>query len=286
MKEVIVAEDKYVNTDSVKLMVRQFGDYELLSDEEEKALVARIQQGDKSAREELITRNLRLVLSIARKYNGTALSFADLVQEGSIGLMKAVEKFDPSRGFKFSTYATYWIRQAIGRALAEQNKVIRIPVHMADLASKVKKATSELTQKLGQVPTAEQIAKFMKIDASKVREVWDFSRETLSLDVPVGEDEDATMGDLVADERFESPYFNIVKEERHTQIMAALATLEPREAEVIKMRFGIDTEQPMTLEEIGKVFKVTRERIRQIEEKAMRKLRSPIRSKKLAEYLD
>ena len=286
MKEVIVAEDKYVNTDSVKLMVRQFGDYELLSDEEEKALVARIQQGDKSAREELITRNLRLVLSIARKYNGTALSFADLVQEGSIGLMKAVEKFDPSRGFKFSTYATYWIRQAIGRALAEQNKVIRIPVHMADLASKVKKATSELTQKLGQVPTAEQIAKFMKIDASKVREVWDFSRETLSLDVPVGEDEDATMGDLVADERFESPYFNIVKEERHTQIMAALATLEPREAEVIKMRFGIDTEQPMTLEEIGKVFKVTRERIRQIEEKAMRKLRSPIRSKKLMEYLD
>lgn len=286
MKEVMVAEDKYVNTDSVKLMVRQFGDYELLSDEEEKALVARIQQGDKSAREELITRNLRLVLSIARKYNGTALSFADLVQEGSIGLMKAVEKFDPSRGFKFSTYATYWIRQAIGRALAEQNKVIRIPVHMADLASKVKKATSELTQKLGQVPTAEQIAKFMKIDASKVREVWDFSRETLSLDVPVGEDEDATMGDLVADERFESPYFNIVKEERHTQIMAALATLEPREAEVIKMRFGIDTEQPMTLEEIGKVFKVTRERIRQIEEKAMRKLRSPIRSKKLMEYLD
>lgn len=286
MKEVMVAEDKYVNTDSVKLMVRQFGDYELLSDEEEKALVAKIQLGDKTAREELITRNLRLVLSIARKYNGTALSFADLVQEGSIGLMKAVEKFDPSRGFKFSTYATYWIRQAIGRALAEQNKVIRIPVHMADLASKVKKATSELTQKLGKVPTAEQIAKFMKIDASKVREVWDFSRETLSLDVPVGDDEDATMGDLVADERFESPYFNIVKEERHTQIMAALATLEPREAEVIKMRFGIDNEKPMTLEEIGKVFNVTRERIRQIEEKAMRKLRSPIRSKKLAEYLD
>lgn len=278
--------DASVVADSTRLMLKQFGEYELLSFEEEKELAVRASAGDVEARNELVAHNMRLVVSIARKYKGTGLGFQDLVQEGGIGLMKAAEKFDPNKGFRFSTYATYWIRQTISRAIAEQNRVIRVPVHMIDLASKVKKATAELTQELGKEPNAKQIAKYMNIDVEKVKEVQRTYSDTLSLDVPVGDEEEATMGDLVADENFVSPLDNIIKNDRHEQILAVLATLSEKEAQIISMRFGLEDGEPKTLAEIGQHFGCSREWIRQQEEKAMRKLRSPLRKNMLANYLD
>ncbi len=278
--------DSSVVADSTKLMLKQFGQFELLSFEEEKDLTKRAAMGDKEAKQKLVNHNLRLVMSIARKYKGTSLSFQDLVQEGTIGLMKAVDKFDPSKDFRFSTYATYWIKQTIGRALAEQNKVIRIPVHMTDLASKVNKATQEYLQTNGEKPTEKEIAVICNISVEKVKEVWNLNKDPLSLDVPVDTEDDATMGDLIADNNISSPIQNIINDDRHNQILNVLNTLSEKEANVIRMRFGLDDGEPKTLAEIGKRMGYTREWIRLIEEKAMRKLRSPIRKNMLVEYLN
>ena len=278
--------DSSVVADSTKLMLKQFGQFELLSFEEEKDLTRRAAVGDKEAKQKLVNHNLRLVMSIARKYKGTSLSFQDLVQEGTIGLMKAVDKFDPSKDFRFSTYATYWIKQTIGRALAEQNKVIRIPVHMTDLASKVNKATQEYLQTNGEKPTEKEIAVICNISVEKVKEVWNLNKDPLSLDVPVDTEDDATMGDLIADNSIGSPVQNIINDDRHNQILNVLNTLSEKEANVIRMRFGLDDGEPKTLAEIGKRMGYTREWIRLIEEKAMRKLRSPIRKNMLVEYLN
>ncbi len=278
--------DQSVVVDSTRLMLKQIGNYELLSFDDEKALAAKIKSGDINARNKLIAHNMRLVVSIARKYKGVGLGFQDLVQEGGIGLLKAAEKFDPAKGFRFSTYATYWIRQAISRAIADQNRVIRVPVHMIDLASKVKKATAELTQTLGKEPTVNQIAKYMNIDVQKIKDVQNTYADTLSLDVPVGDDDEATVGDLVEDGNFVSPLDNIIESDKHDKILAVLATLSDKEAAIIKMRFGLDDGHPKTLAEIGKRFGCSREWIRQQEERAMRKLRSPLRKNMLIEYLD
>lgn len=278
--------DKSVVADSTRLMLKQICSYDLLTFEEEKELAARAQAGDQDARNKLVAHNMRLVVSIARKYKGTGLGFQDLVQEGGIGLMKAAEKFDPNKGFRFSTYATYWIRQTISRAIAEQNRVIRIPVHMIDLASKVKKATNELTLALGKEPSEAQIAKYMKIDIQKVKEALKTYTDTLSLDVTVNDGEDTTMGELIEDENFVSPLDNIIEHDKHEKILAVLATLSDKEAKIIKMRFGIDDGRPKTLAEIGQHFGCSREWIRQQEERAMRKLRSPLRKSMLAEYLN
>ena len=278
--------DPSIVADSTRLMLKQIGTYELLSFDKEKELAQKSKAGDMEARNELVSHNMRLVVSIARKYKGVGLGFQDLVQEGGIGLMKAAEKFDPDRGFKFSTYATYWIRQAISRAIAEQNRVIRVPVHMIDLASKVKKVSQELTQQFQRSPKFEEIAAFMDIPVEKVKEVFDTFDDTLSLDVPLTSDDDATMGDMIADDGFVSPLESIIKDDRHNQILAVLGTLDEREAQIVKMRFGLDDGQPKTLAEIGEHFGCSREWIRQQMEKAMRKLRSPLRKKMLAEYID
>ena len=278
--------DASVVADSTRLMLKQFGAYDLLSFDREKELAQKSKAGDETARNELIEHNMRLVVSIARKYKGVGLGFQDLVQEGAIGLMKAAEKFDPDKGFRFSTYATYWIKQTISRAIAEQNRVIRVPVHMIDMASKVKKVTQQLTQAFGRAPSNKEIAEELEITVAKLKEIQDTFNDTLSLDVPVGDEEDATMGDLVADDNFVAPVDNIIQSDRREQILAVLATLSDKEAEIIKMRFGLDDGEPKTLAEIGKHFGCSREWIRQQEEKAMRKLRSPLRKGMLAEYMD
>lgn len=276
--------DASIVADSTRLMLKQIGAYELLPFDKEKELTQRSKNGDMEARNELVAHNMRLVVSIARKYKGVGLHFQDLIQEGSIGLMKAAEKFNPDLGYRFSTYATYWIKQAISRAIAEQNRVIRVPVHMIDLASKVKKVTQELTQQFNRTPKYEEIAAFMDIPVAKVKEVYDTFNDTLSLDVSVNDEDDATMGDLIADEGFVSPLDSIIQEDKHNQILAVLDTLDEREAQIVKMRFGFDDGQPKTLAEIGEHFGCSREWIRQQMEKAMRKLRSPLRKKMLAEY--
>lgn len=276
--------DKSVIENSFRLMMKQIGDYDLLSFDEEQSLAKKSKAGDLAARNDLVTHNLRLVYSISRKYIGKGMEPQDLFQEGSLGLMKAAEKFDPDKGFKFSTYATYWIKQAISRALAEQNRVIRIPSHINDLASKIRQVSSELTQTLHRTPRVSEIAAAMELPVAKVKEIQDALKDTLSLDVSVGEDDDATMGDLIADENFISPLENIIKEDRHHQIQKVLSTMSEKEAQIISMRFGLDDGQPKTLAEIGEHFGCSREWIRQQEEKAMRKLRSPLRKKMLAEY--
>ena len=278
--------DSSIVADSTRLMLKQIGAYDLLSFDEEKDLAIKAKAGDVEARNALVAHNMRLVVSIARKYKGVGLGFQDLIQEGGIGLMKAAERFDPKKGFRFSTYATYWIKQTISRAIAEQNRVIRVPVHMIDLASKVKKTTQQLMQAFGRNPSAEEIAEEMNMTVEKIKEVQDTFNDTLSLDVPVGDEEDATMGDLVADNNFIAPINNIIESDRHDQIEAVLDTLSEKEAQIIKMRFGFDDGKPKTLAEIGQHFGCSREWIRQQEEKAMRKLRSPLRKSMLAEYLD
>ena len=272
--------------DSTRLMLKEMGAYDLLSFDKEKELALKARNGDVQARNELVAHNMRLVVSIARKYKGTGLGFQDLIQEGNIGLMKAAERFDPDKGFRFSTYATYWIKQAISRAIADQNRVIRIPVHIADMASKVKKMTQHLTQIYNRIPTPQEIADELDMTPDKVKEIQEALKDTLSLDVPVGDEEDATMGDLITDERFESPAVEMELNERHNQIMAVLGTLSEKEAQIISMRFGLDDGEPKTLAEIGKHFGCSREWIRQQEEKAMRKLRSPLRKNMLSEFID
>lgn len=272
--------------DSVRMYLKEIGKIDLLTFEEEVQLAQDIEKGSELARAKLINANLRLVVSIAKKYIGRGLTFLDLVQEGNQGLMRAVEKFDWKRGFKFSTYATWWIRQAITRAIADQAKTIRIPVHMVETINKVYKATRALTQRLGHEPSVEQIAEEVGITVDKVEEIYRISQDTTSLATPVGEDEDSVLGDFIEDTTQPSPYEETSKTLLQESIEDVLESLEEREAKVLALRFGLLGETPKTLEEVGKIFNVTRERIRQIEAKALRKLRHPSRRKKLQDYLE
>ena len=274
------------NVDSVRMYLKEIGKINLLTFEEEVDLAQQIEKGSQSAREALINANLRLVVSIAKKYIGRGLTFLDLVQEGNQGLMRAVEKFDWHRGFKFSTYATWWIRQAITRAIADQAKTIRIPVHMVETINKVYKATRALTQRLGHEPEIEQIAEEVGISIDKVEEIYRISQDTTSLSTPVGDDEDSFLGDFIEDTTQMSPYEETSKELLRESIEEVLGSLDERETKVLSLRFGLMGETPKTLEEVGKIFNVTRERIRQIEAKALRKLRHPSRRKKLQDYLE
>ncbi len=274
------------NVDSVRMYLKEIGKIDLLTFDQEVALAQAIEKGSLAARADLINANLRLVVSIAKKYIGRGLTFLDLVQEGNQGLMRAVEKFDWHRGFKFSTYATWWIRQAITRAIADQAKTIRIPVHMVETINKVYKATRALTQKLGKEPTVEQIAAEVDISIDKVEEIYRISQDTTSLSTPVGDDEDSFLGDFIEDTTQMSPYEETSKELLRESIEEVLGSLDERETKVLSLRFGLMGETPKTLEEVGKIFNVTRERIRQIEAKALRKLRHPSRRKKLQDYLE
>ena len=272
--------------DPVKVYLKEIGSFPLLSLDEEIELAERIQVGDARAKKRLAEANLRLVVSIAKRYVGRGMLFLDLIQEGNLGLIKAVEKFDHTKGFKFSTYATWWIRQAITRAIADQARTIRIPVHMVETINKVKKVQSQLLHKNGQEPSVEDLAAELDMPQDKVREILKVAQEPISLESPIGEEEDSHLGDFIPD--YDAP----VPEEAAThtllreQLNEVLATLTPREAKVLSLRFGIEDGRPRTLEEVGKEFNVTRERIRQIEAKALRKLRHPSRNKKLKDFLD
>lgn len=272
--------------DSVRMYLKEIGKIDLLTFAQEVEYAQAIEKGSDDARANLINANLRLVVSIAKKYIGRGLSFLDLVQEGNQGLMRAVEKFDWKRGFKFSTYATWWIRQAITRAIADQAKTIRIPVHMVETINKVYKATRALTQRLGSEPTIEQIADEVGITIDKVEEIYRISQDTTSLATPVGDDEDSFLGDFIEDTTQLSPYEETSMELLRESIEEVLESLDERESKVLSLRFGLMGETPKTLEEVGKIFNVTRERIRQIEAKALRKLRHPSRRKKLQDYLE
>lgn len=274
------------NVDSVRMYLKEIGKIDLINFEKEVELAKAIEKGSDQARADLINANLRLVVSIAKKYIGRGLTFLDLVQEGNQGLMRAVEKFDWKRGFKFSTYATWWIRQAITRAIADQAKTIRIPVHMVETINKVYKATRALTQRLSREPAIEEIAAEVGITTEKVEEIYRISQDTTSLATPVGDDEDSFLGDFIEDTTLPSPYEETSKELLRESIEEVLESLDEREAKVLSLRFGLMGETPKTLEEVGKIFNVTRERIRQIEAKALRKLRHPSRRKKLQDYLE
>lgn len=267
--------------DPVKAYLRDIGKIKLLTNEEEKELAVKIMAGDKEAKQRLSEANLRLVVSIAKKYMNRGLQFLDLIQEGNLGLIKAVEKFDPSKGFKFSTYATWWIRQAITRAIADQARTIRIPVHMVETINKVKRAKAQLTAENEKEPRPEDIAKLLDMDVEKVREIIRVSQEPVSLETPIGEEEDSHLGDFIKDEVQAAPEDAVGNMILHDLISEVLDTLTEREAEVIRLRYGLEDGRCHTLEEVGKQFDVTRERIRQIEVKAIRKLRHVTRSSKL-----
>ncbi|MEG0913456.1 MAG: RNA polymerase sigma factor RpoD [Oscillospiraceae bacterium] len=272
--------------DPVKVYLKEIGRVPLLSPQEEVDLAVRMAEGDVYARKRLSEANLRLVVSIAKRYVGRGMQFLDLIQEGNLGLIKAVEKFDYTKGFKFSTYATWWIRQAITRAIADQARTIRIPVHMVETINKVKKVSSQLLHTNGHEPTAEEIADEMGVSVEKVREIMRVAQEPVSLETPIGEEEDSHLGDFIPDEDApvpaEAAYHTLLRE----QLGDVLGTLTPREEKVLRLRFGLEDGRPRTLEEVGKEFNVTRERIRQIEAKALRKLRHPSRSKRLKDFLD
>ncbi|MFZ5965893.1 MAG: RNA polymerase sigma factor RpoD [Bacillota bacterium] len=272
--------------DPVRMYLKEIGKVPLLSADEEIELAKRMEQGDEDAKKRLCEANLRLVVSIAKRYVGRGMLFLDLIQEGNLGLIKAVEKFDWQKGFKFSTYATWWIRQAITRAIADQARTIRIPVHMVETINKLIRISRQLLQELGREPRPEEIAKEMDLPVDKVREILKISQEPVSLETPIGEEEDSHLGDFIPDEDAPAPAeaaaFSMLKE----QLMEVLDTLTPREQKVLRLRFGLDDGRARTLEEVGKKFDVTRERIRQIEAKALRKLRHPSRSKKLKDYLE
>ena len=273
-------------SDPVRMYLKEIGRISLLSPEEELALSVKIANGDESSKNKLAESNLRLVVSIAKRYVGRGLLFLDLIQEGNIGLMKAVEKFDYGKGYKFSTYATWWIRQAITRALADQARTIRVPVHMVETINKMARVQRQMTLELNREPTDDEIAKKMGITVDKVREVMKISQDPVSLETPIGEEDDSHLGDFIRDERSMSPDEYATNEILKEQIQETLSTLQEREREVLELRFGLIDGTSHTLEEVGKKFNVTRERIRQIEAKALRKLRHPSRAKKLKDFLD
>ncbi len=278
--------DSVAIDDPVKIYLKDIGRVPLLTTDEETDLAIRIANGDEDAKRRLSEANLRLVVSIAKRYLGRGMQFLDLIQEGNLGLIKAVEKFDHTKGFKFSTYATWWIRQAITRAIADQARTIRIPVHMVETINKVKKASSQLLHVTGHEPTAEEIAEMLKMPAEKVREIMRVSQDPVSLETPIGEEEDSHLGDFIPDDDAPAPQDAASNTLLKEQLSAVLSTLTPREAKVLRLRFGLDDGRARTLEEVGEEFNVTRERIRQIEAKALRKLRHPSRSKKLKDFLD
>ena len=272
--------------DPVRMYLKEIGKVSLLTADEEIELAKRMEQGDEEAKKRLAEANLRLVVSIAKRYVGRGMLFLDLIQEGNLGLIKAVEKFDYRKGYKFSTYATWWIRQAITRAIADQARTIRIPVHMVETINKLIRVSRQLLQELGREPTPEEIAKEMDMSVDRVREILKISQEPVSLETPIGEEEDSHLGDFIQDDNVPVPAdaaaFTLLKE----QLVEVLSTLTDREQKVLRLRFGLDDGRARTLEEVGKEFNVTRERIRQIEAKALRKLRHPSRSRKLKDYLD
>jgi len=278
-------EDKTL-TDPVRMYLKEIGRVPLLTAEQEVELAKRIEGGSMQARKKLIQSNLRLVVSIAKRYVGRGLNFLDLIQEGNQGLMRAVEKYDWRRGYKFSTYATWWIRQAITRAIADQARTIRIPVHMVETINRLYRASRKLMQELDREPTAEEIAAEIGIDADRVREILKISQATTSLEKPVGDEGDSLLGDFIQDNSRPTPYDTASKQLLKENIKEVLHTLSDREAKVLKMRFGLDGHKPMTLEDVGKEFGVTRERVRQIEAKALRKLKHPSRRRKLQDYLE
>ena len=284
IEDVELPKNANIN-DPVRMYLKEIGKISLLSQDEELKISKRVEEGDEEAKRLLAESNLRLVVSIAKRYVGRNLSFLDLIQEGNIGLMKAVDKFDASKGYKFSTYATWWIRQAITRAIADQAKTIRVPVHMVETINKLKRIQRQLTLELNREPTEEEIAKKMGTTEEKVREIFKISQDPLSLETPIGEEDDSHLGDFLKDESSMSPEEYAINEVLKDEIEEVLCTLTPREEEVLKLRFGLKGGTCHTLEEVGNMFGVTRERIRQIEAKALRKLRHPSRSRKLKDYL-
>ena len=284
IEDVALPKNASIN-DPVRMYLKEIGKISLLSLDEELALSKRIEEGDEEAKRLLAESNLRLVVSIAKRYVGRNLSFLDLIQEGNIGLMKAVDKFDASKGYKFSTYATWWIRQAITRAIADQAKTIRVPVHMVETINKLKRIQRQMTLELNREPTEAELAKKMNTTEEKVREIFKISQDPLSLETPIGEEDDSHLGDFLKDESSMSPEEYAINEVLKDEIEEVLCTLTPREEEVLKLRFGLKGGTCHTLEEVGNMFGVTRERIRQIEAKALRKLRHPSRSRKLKDYL-
>ena len=272
--------------DPVRMYLKEIGKVPLLSSEQEIELAKKMELGDEEAKQMLAEANLRLVVSIAKRYVGRGMQFLDLIQEGNLGLIKAVEKFDYRKGYKFSTYATWWIRQAITRAIADQARTIRIPVHMVETINRLVRTQRQLLQSLGREPSAEEVAKAMELPVDRVREIMKISQDPVSLETPIGEEEDSHLGDFIQDDHVEVPVDAATFTLLHEQLMEVLDTLTDREQKVLRLRFGLDDGRPRTLEEVGKEFNVTRERIRQIEAKALRKLRHPSRSKKLKDYLD
>ena len=284
--DLSIAENSINIDDHVRMYLKEIGKVALLSGDEEIELAKRIENGDEEAKRRLAEANLRLVVSIAKKYVGRGMLFLDLIQEGNLGLLKAVEKFDYRKGYKFSTYATWWIRQAITRAIADQARTIRIPVHMVETINKLIRVSRQLLQELGREPTDDELAAEMQMPVEKVRETRKIAQEPVSLETPIGEEEDSHLGDFIQDDNVPVPAdaaaFTLLKE----QLIEVLGTLTEREQKVLRLRFGLDDGRARTLEEVGKEFNVTRERIRQIEAKALRKLRHPSRSRKLKDYLD
>lgn len=277
--------DTNIVFDGVKAYLKSIGNHPRLTLEEEKELSVKALKGDEKAKNKLVECNLKLVIPIAKRYMGCGLPLLDLIQEGNLGLIRAAEKYDGSKGWRFSTYATYWIRQSISRALGDQSRTIRIPANMVELLSKVKKVSSDLIQKLKRQPTEEEIAAALDIEVEKVQTVLDITQTPTSLDTPIDDDGETTAGDLIADLSIEGPYANLIREANSEIVNTVLATLPKRDAEILKMRFGIDTVKPMTLEEVGKHYGITRERVRQVENKAIRKLRHPMRAKMLKEAM-
>lgn len=282
----IPVSESYQTEDPVRMYLKEIGKVALLSSDEEIELAKRMDQGDEQAKQRLAEANLRLVVSIAKRYVGRGMQLLDLIQEGNLGLIKAVDKFEYQKGFKFSTYATWWIRQAITRAIADQARTIRIPVHMVETINKVVRESRQLLQELGREPTPEEIAKRMDMPAERVEEILKISQEPVSLETPIGEEDDSHLGDFIQDEHIigpsDSATFTLLRE----HLLEVLTTLSDREQKVLRLRFGLDDGRTRTLEEVGREFDVTRERIRQIEAKALRKLRHPTRSRKLKDYLE
>ena len=284
--DMLLAQEGLIIDDPVKMYLKEIGKVNLLSTEKELELAERMANGDEEAKQMLVESNLRLVVSIAKRYVGRGMFFLDLIQEGNLGLMKAVEKFDYTKGYKFSTYATWWIRQAITRAIADQARTIRIPVHMVETINKVLRVSRQLLQELGHEASTEEIAERMNMSVDKVSDIMKLAQEPVSLETPIGEEEDSHLGDFIPDDDAPAPAeaasYTLLRE----QLCEVLHTLTPREEHVLKLRFGLEDGRTRTLEEVGKVFNITRERIRQIEAKALRKLRHPSRSKRLRDYLD